>query len=90
LRVQKERHLPQHGIGLSIAEYRDKYRVGLDQLKHFDSKGVLLHPGPVIRGIEFSDKALTDPRCKVLDQVTNGVYVRAALLSMILGLEVRQ
>ncbi|MGE3387894.1 MAG: aspartate carbamoyltransferase, partial [Bdellovibrionales bacterium] len=86
LRIQKERHMPVQGIGLSIAEYREKYRVGMDQLKNF--KGILLHPGPVIRGIEFSDAVLSDPRCKVLDQVTNGVYVRAALLSMILGLEV--
>jgi aspartate carbamoyltransferase catalytic subunit len=90
LRVQKERHAPSGGIGLSIAEYREKYRVGTAQLKHLTERGVLLHPGPVIRGIEFSDATLNDPRCKVLDQVTNGVFVRAALLSMILGLEVRQ
>lgn len=90
LRVQKERHLPAQGIGLSIAEYREKYRVGTEQLRHLPSFGILLHPGPVIRGIEFSDAALNDPRCKVLDQVTNGVFVRASLLSLILGFEVQR
>lgn len=90
LRIQKERHLDQENIGLSIAEYREKYRIGGNQLKNLLSDGILLHPGPVIRGVEFSDKVLKDPRCKVLDQVTNGVFVRAALLSMILGIEVHK
>lgn len=87
LRVQKERHQAE-GIGLSMADYRERFRVGGDQLKHFRQDGILLHPGPVIRGIEFSAFVLNDKRCKVLDQVTNGVYVRAALMSLMLGLEV--
>jgi aspartate carbamoyltransferase catalytic subunit len=88
LRVQKERH-QSVGIGFSLAEYRERFRVGGDQLKHLRPDGILLHPGPVIRGVEFSAFVLNDPRCKVLDQVTNGVFVRAALMSIILGLEVR-
>ncbi|NJM10250.1 MAG: hypothetical protein HC883_05155 [Bdellovibrionaceae bacterium] len=61
-----------------------------DQLANFRSDGILLHPGPVIRGIEFSAFVLNDKRCKVLDQVTNGVFVRASLMSLMLGLEVQQ
>lgn len=90
LRIQKERHNPHQGIGLNIAEYRERYRIGGDQLKHFSSNGILMHPGPVIRGIEFSDHVLKDSRCKVLEQVTNGVFVRAALMSLLLGFEVRK
>ena len=89
LRVQKERH-QNVGIGFSMAEYREKFRVGGDQLSHFRSDGILLHPGPVIRGIEFSAFVLNDKRCKVLDQVTNGVYVRASLISLMLDLEVQK
>jgi aspartate carbamoyltransferase catalytic subunit len=89
LRVQKERHSPEESIGLSMAEYRELYRVGGDQLKNFKKDGILMHPGPVIRGVEFSAFVLKDPRCKVLDQVTNGVFIRASLISLILGLEVR-
>lgn len=88
LRVQRERH-PTQGLGLSIAEYRERYRIGGDQLKFFAKDGILLHPGPVIRGIEFSEYVLSEPRCKVRDQVTNGVFVRAALVSFVLGLEVK-
>jgi len=89
LRVQKERHQAETSIGKSLAEYRERFRIGADQLKHFRKDGILLHPGPVIRGIEFSAFVLNDPRSKVLDQVTNGVWVRAALMSMMLGLEVK-
>ncbi|NJL24109.1 MAG: hypothetical protein HC902_02285 [Calothrix sp. SM1_5_4] len=88
LRVQKERHQGT-GIGFSMAEYRERYRFGGDQLKHFRPDGILLHPGPVIKGVEFSAFVLNDQRCKVLDQVTNGVFVRASLMSIMLGLEVQ-
>jgi aspartate carbamoyltransferase catalytic subunit len=73
-----------------MAEYRERYRVGGDQLKHFRPDGILLHPGPVIRGVEFSAFVINDKRCKVLDQVTNGVFVRASLMSLMLGLEVQK
>lgn len=88
LRIQKERH-GQQGIGLTVAEYREKYRVGGDNLKHLRDDGILLHPGPVNRGVEISNYAMNDSRCRVLTQVTNGVFVRAALISQILGLGVR-
>ena len=45
---------------------------------------MLLHPGPVMRNIDISDEMLDDPRCKVLEQVTNGVFVRMAILKAIL------
>lgn len=87
LRVQKERHQGTN-ISVSMAEYRERFRIGGDVLSHFASDGILLHPGPVIRGVEFSAFVLNDKRCKVLDQVTNGVFVRASLMSLMLGLEV--
>lgn len=88
LRIQRERHSGEQSIGHKIAEYREQYRIGTDQLNCLIKDGIVLHPGPVIRGVEFSDNVLDDPRCKVLDQVKNGVFVRAALLSFMLGLEV--
>ncbi|MCB0407637.1 MAG: aspartate carbamoyltransferase catalytic subunit [Bdellovibrionales bacterium] len=91
LRIQKERHMGAAGsIALTVAAYRDKYRIGGDQLNHFQQDGILLHPGPVNRGVEFSNYVLSDSRCKVLNQVTNGVFVRASLLSFTLGLEVKE
>jgi aspartate carbamoyltransferase catalytic subunit len=89
LRIQKERHQLDQPIGLSMADYRQRFRIGHAQMKDFAADGIVLHPGPVIRGIEISSTVLADTRSKVLQQVTNGVFIRAALLALILGFEVK-
>ena len=86
LRVHEERHENLSPMGFSMAEYRDKFRIGYDQMNIFNSKGVILHPGPVIRGVEISNYALRDSRCCILKQVENGLYVRLAILTSILNL----
>ena len=86
LRVQEERHKDLNPIGFSVAEYRDKFRIGYDQVNIFSPEGIILHPGPVIRGVEISNFALRDGRCRILDQVENGLYIRLALLCLVLGL----
>ena len=88
LRVQEERHQNIGPIGFSVAEYRDKYRIGYDQVNAFSQEGIILHPGPVVRGVEISNFALRDPRCQILDQVENGLYIRLALLCLILNLRI--
>ncbi len=88
LRVHEERHEDVSPVGFSLAEYRDKFRIGYDQMNLFNSKGVILHPGPVIRGVEISNYALRDSRCCILRQVENGLYVRLAILCSILDLRV--
>lgn len=87
LRVQTERH-GENSEAFALAEYRDNYQVTEEHLKILGPEGLLMHPGPVIHGVEFSPRVLQNPRCMVLNQVTNGVFVRAALFTMALGLEV--
>ena len=89
LRIQKERH-SLHDIGSSTAEYRDKYHVGKEQMDIFRSDGILLHPGPAVRGVEIASQALEDPRCHIISQVENGTYVRSAVICMMLGLEIKK
>ena len=88
LRVQEERHESIGPIGFSVAEYRDKFRIGYDQVNIFTQDGIILHPGPVVRGVEISNFALRDSRCRILEQVENGLYIRLALLCLVLGLRV--
>ena len=45
---------------------------------------ILLHPGPVHRNIDISDEMLRDSRSKVLEQVTNGVAIRMAVLETLI------
>ena len=82
LRIQQERH--DMSIGLSIAEYRDNYNLGISQLEMMRKSAIIMHPGPCVIGVEMSLQALKDERSRILTQVTNGLYVRAALLSHIL------
>ena len=80
LRAQLERH--KAPIFEDYEEYAKEYCITKERLKDRDI--LLLHPGPVMRNIDISNEMLEDPRCKVLEQVKNGVYVRMAILKSIL------
>lgn len=88
LRIQTERH--DTDVGFSIASYRDYYLVGQEQLKMFHKKGVLIHPGPYIRGVEISPDVFDDSRCHIITQVKNAPFIRAAILSRVLNLELKE
>lgn len=76
LRTQTERHDKQ--IYGSLKDYASQYCLTLEILG--DTNAIVLHPGPVHRNIDIDDEVLKDSRCKVLEQVTNGVCVRMAVL----------
>ncbi len=80
LRAQLERHAKP--IFEDYAEYARHYCI-TDELLG-DRSIMIMHPGPVMRNIDISDNLLDDPRSLVLDQVTNGVYVRMAILKHLL------
>jgi len=80
LRAQLERHAKP--IFDDYEEYARHYCITKERLK--DRNILLLHPGPVMRNIDISDKMLDDPRCKVLEQVKNGVFMRMAVLKLLL------
>ncbi len=80
LRAQLERHDTPH-----FDDYDEYARHYCIDTKRLGSRKILvLHPGPVMRNIDISDEILEDPRCKVLDQVKNGVYMRMAILKLLL------
>jgi len=80
LRAQLERHDTE--LFENYDEYAQQYCIDHARLKDRDI--LLLHPGPVMRNIDISDAMLEDPRCKVLEQVKNGVYMRMAILKLLL------
>jgi len=82
LRTQIERHTQQYYKTLD--EYGKDYCITKQRVG--DKNILLLHPGPVNRNIDISDDMLLDKRCKVLEQVKNGVAIRMAVLKkLILG-----
>jgi len=80
LRAQLERH--KAPIFEDYDEYAKEYCITSERLENRDI--LVLHPGPVMRNIDISDEMLKDKRCKVLEQVKNGVFVRMAILKAIL------
>ena len=80
LRTQLERHAEVYYT--SLTEFGKDYCVTKEVMGDRDI--LLMHPGPVNRNIDISDEMLDDPRCKVLQQVTNGVAVRMACLKKLI------
>jgi len=80
LRAQLERH--EEELFEDYDDYAKQYCITKERMGERDI--LLLHPGPVMRNIDISDEMLEDPRCKVLTQVKNGVFMRMAILKLLL------
>jgi len=80
LRAQLERHEVSHFKDYDA--YAKQYCLTRERIGNRDI--LLMHPGPVMRNIDISDEMLDDPRCQVLEQVKNGVYIRMAILKLLL------
>jgi len=81
LRTQTERH--KYPIYASLKDYASNFCITKELIK--DKDIIILHPGPVHRNIDISDEVLADPRCKVLEQVKNGVAVRMGVLDLLIN-----
>ncbi len=82
LRVQQER---LHEPALPIDEYILQYQLTPERLRLARPGALVLHPGPMIRGLEIDPAVADGPQSCVLEQVTNGLAVRMALLFVFLG-----
>jgi aspartate carbamoyltransferase catalytic subunit len=82
LRIQLERQ----GAGLfpSLREYHDRFGIRLEHLERHPDL-LIMHPGPVNRGVELASEVVDHERSVILDQVTNGVAVRMAVLYLLAG-----
>ncbi|MFQ5904940.1 MAG: aspartate carbamoyltransferase catalytic subunit [bacterium] len=83
LRMQLERQ--QTGLFPSIREYARLYGVDKKRLEGAKEDVVIMHPGPINRGVELDPDVADGPWSVILDQVTNGVAVRMALLYLLAG-----
>lgn len=83
LRIQFERLAG--GQIPSIGEYTRYYGMTMDRLAQCKKDVLVMHPGPMNRGVELAPKVADGPRSVILNQVANGVLVRMALLHLLLG-----
>ena len=82
LRVQQER---LSGMQINLDEYIRRYQLTVARVKLAKKDALIMHPGPMIRGMELTDEVADHPQSVVLEQVLNGVKIRMAILSKLLG-----
>jgi aspartate carbamoyltransferase catalytic subunit len=82
LRVQEER---MHEPALPMAEYILHYQMTPERLRLAKQGALVLHPGPMIRGLEIDPAVADGPQSCVLEQVTNGLAVRMAMLFILMS-----
>ncbi|WP_151702301.1 aspartate carbamoyltransferase catalytic subunit [Nitrincola alkalilacustris] len=80
LRLQKERM--QTALLPSEAEFYKLYGLTNDKLAYAKADAVVMHPGPINRGVEIESAVADGPRSLIMNQVTNGIAVRMAVMSM--------
>lgn len=83
LRIQLERQ--SESFFPSIREYANSYQISREILKQAKPDVLIMHPGPVNRGIEITSEVVDGPYSVILDQVTHGLAVRMAVLYLLSG-----
>ena len=80
LRLQKERM--EGALLPSEHEFYELYGLTTEKLKYAKSDAIVMHPGPINRGVEIESAVADGPQSVILNQVTNGIAVRMAVMSM--------
>jgi aspartate carbamoyltransferase catalytic subunit len=82
LRVQRERLA---GLKLSLPDYISRYQITMTRLRLAKNDAMLMHPGPIIRGLELTWEVADCPQSVIVEEVSNGVPLRMAVLARALG-----
>ena len=83
LRIQHERQ--RSGFFPSTGEYARVFGLNRESLKYIKPDALIMHPGPINRDVELSSELADGPQSVILEQVTNGLAVRMAVLFLVAG-----
>lgn len=83
LRVQHERH--ESGETFSKEAYHDQYGLTHARYAQMKESAIIMHPAPVNRGVEIASDLVEAPRSRIVAQMTNGMFMRMAILEAILN-----
>lgn len=83
LRIQLERQ--KAGLFPSLGEYSDEFGINADRLYGICENALVMHPGPINRGVEITSEVADSGNSAICEQVTNGVAVRMAVMDMLVG-----
>ena len=82
LRMQKERLV---GLDIDVPRYMAHWQLTTELLALAKSDALVMHPGPMVRGMEIQTEVADSPQAVIEEQVHNGVYVRMAILAICTG-----
>ena len=82
LRVQFERHNEE--MSMTKEEYHQNYGLTYERMKKMKDHAIIMHPAPINRGVEIADEVAECEKSRIYKQMTNGVYIRMAVVSMAL------
>jgi len=88
LRLQRERM--QGALLPSESEYYQLYGLTTERLKLAKPDAIVMHPGPINRGVEIESEVADGEQSVILDQVTNGIAIRMAVMSMAMGGQIEE
>ena len=82
LRVQFERHT--ESMKITKEDYHKQYGLTMEKVNKMKENAIIMHPAPFNRGLEIADEVVECEKSRIYKQMTNGVYVRMAAISMVL------
>lgn len=83
LRVQHERH--SSSMKITKEQYHQEYGLHIQRVNKMKGNAIIMHPAPFNRNVEIGDEVVECSKSRIFKQMENGVYVRMALLHMVLG-----
>lgn len=81
LRIQHERH---EGENNTIVDYHEKYGLTMERERKMKQNAIIMHPGPVNRGVEIDSSLVEAERSRIFKQMSNGVFIRMAIVTKLL------
>jgi aspartate carbamoyltransferase catalytic subunit len=81
LRIQKERLAGRH---ISLEDYIAQFQITPRRMKLAKQDAIVMHPGPIVRGLELANEVADGPQSRVHEQVANGVKTRMAILATVM------
>ena len=79
LRVQFERH--KEKMKMTVEEYHEKYGLTVERMNQMKENAIIMPPAPINRGVEIADEVAECEKSRIYKQMTNGVYIRMAVIS---------
>ena len=71
-------------MSMTNDEYHARFGLTLDRVSQMKENAIIMHPAPVNRGVEIASDVVECSKSRIFKQMTNGVYVRMAVISMVL------